>query len=152
MMNYLKIVEKYSENASEKQMQELTELTNEYIEEPYNKNEFLEDVEAIFSKHLSMRKAKEKISEMINDDGSRGEHWSPEQVSIVWKNAGHSTDTDKYTPAEVYYIMNMVYSDYYKMYKDNIASYLMHTYLFLNDKDFDDEKVSKAKWYACDRY
>ena len=151
MMTYKEIVHKYSEDSSNKQMEMLRVVTNEYIEHPYDKEEFFEDVEGIFSKHLTMSKAKKLVSELENDDGSTGEHWTPEQISIVWKNAGYPLETEDYNHAEIYYVMNMVYSDYYKMYKDNVASYLMHTYLFLNDKDWENEDMSKAKWYACYR-
>ena len=89
MMTYKEIIHKYSEDSSNEQMEKLLDITDDYIENPYDKEEFFENVESIFSKHLTMNKAKKLVNELQNDDGSTGEHWTPEQISIVWKNAGN---------------------------------------------------------------
>lgn len=44
--------------------------------------------------------------------------------------------------------LGMVYSDFYKMYKDEEdEKYFEHAYLFLCDKDYKG-RYAKEKWYA----
>lgn len=150
-MLYKEIIKKYIDKLSNNQMEQLLVITNDYIEAPYSKEEFLENVENIFCKHLTEKQAKKYVSKMINDDGSKGEHWSIEEVKKVWLEKGYAEENDKYNFWEVYYTMNMVYSDYCRMYKDEMKMYLEHSYLFLMDKDYNNEEMSKAKWYATNK-
>lgn len=48
------------------------------------------------------------VSKMKNKDGSEGEHWNYDQTSEVLRKKGYDHDE-----AEWYYVLNMVYSDYY---------------------------------------
>ena len=64
-----------------------------------------------------------------------GEKWDKATALKAFKDEGHSINTDKYSENGVYYAMNMVYSDYFPMYKDDVEKYVEHAYLFLNDKD-----------------
>lgn len=147
-MTYAEIVRKYSEKATKNQMEHLTDITNDFIEKPYDKALFFDKIENVFCKFLTEKQAKDLVSKMINEDGTKGEKWSMEIIKQVWT---HPEESDKYNFAEVYYTMNMVYSDYFTMYKEQTELYIEHTYLFLTDKDFQKEGISKAKWYATYR-
>lgn len=68
----------------------------------------------------------------------------------VFSDAGHPLSNERYSENGVYWAMNMVYSDFFPMYKDDVSKYVEHAYLFLNDKDFKC-KYSKEKWYAKKR-
>lgn len=80
----------------------------------------------------------------------RGEKWNKETVLKVFADAGHPTSNARYSENGVYWAMNMVYSDFFPMYKDDVSKYVEHAYLFLNDKDYSG-KYSKEKWYAKKR-
>nr|DAS78851.1 MAG TPA: hypothetical protein [Caudoviricetes sp.] len=77
----------------------------------------------------------------------RGQMWNKEEAIKAFTSAGYPQATEKYNEAEVYYTLNMVYSDFYPMYRENLRSYIDHAYLFLTDKDYKG-RYSKAKWYA----
>lgn len=78
--------------------------------------------------------AKEWVKKMHNEDGTMGEHWNMEQVKKLMTQRGI-----QHNPAEVYAIMNALYSDYCKVLKkygmNSPELYLDLTMAFLNDKD-----------------
>ena len=90
--------------------------------------------------------AKEWVKKMHNEDGTRGEHWNMEQVKKLMAQKGI-----EYNHAEVYAIMNALYSDYCKVLKKyNVTSpelYLDLAIAWLNDTD---AKPGKAlNYYEC---
>ena len=90
--------------------------------------------------------AKEWTKKMHNEDGTRGEHWNMEQVKKLMAQKGI-----EYNQAEVYAIMNALYSDYCKVLKKyNMTSpefYLDLAIAWLNDTD---AKPNKAmNYYEC---
>ena len=89
---------------------------------------------------------------LINEskEHPKGERWDKETVLKVFSEAGYPTSNAKYSENGVYWAMNMVYSDFFPMYKDDVSKYIEHAYLFLNDKDYSG-KYSKEKWYAKKR-
>lgn len=97
-----------------------------------------------------------QIREVCNQAGltdkehPKGEKWNKETVLKVFADAGHPTSNARYSENGVYWAMNMVYSDFFPMYKDDVSKYVEHAYLFLNDKDYSG-KYSKEKWYAKKR-
>lgn len=101
---------------------------------------------------LTEREAKEVVEKMENEskEHPKGEKWNKETVLKVFADAGHPTSNARYSENGVYWAMNMVYSDFFPMYKDDVSKYVEHAYLFLNDKDYSG-KYSKEKWYAKKR-
>lgn len=90
--------------------------------------------------------AKEWTKKMHNEDGTRGEHWNMEQVKKLMAQKGI-----EYNHAEVYAIINALYSDYCKVLKKyNMTSpefYLDMAIAWLNDTD---AKPGKAmNYYEC---
>ena len=110
---------------------------------------FLEAVNEEFNKYLTLEEAKAYVDAMENEDTERprGQMWNKEEAIKAFTSAGYPQATEKYNEAEVYYTLNMVYSDFYPMYRENLRSYIDHAYLFLTDKDYKG-RYSKAKWYA----
>ena len=92
---------------------------------------------------FTMEIAQEWTRAMKNEDGTSGEHWNAEQVKKLMLQRGVD-----YNLAEVYAIINSLYSDYSKvMKKYGISSpefYLDLALAFLNDKD---AKKNKALNY-----
>lgn len=156
-MTYKRIVYDISEHADKKDMELLTCMTDEFVESmrerhPEKVEMFLEDVEDEFSFFLTDREAKAVVDKMENEskEHPKGEKWNKETVLKVFSDAGHPTSNARYSENGVYWAMNMVYSDFFPMYKDDVAKYIEHAYLFLNDKDYKG-KYSKEKWYAKKR-
>lgn len=74
-----------------------------------------------------------------------GEKW---QTLQAFEQMGYPKSSDRYSENGVYFACNMVYSDFYKMYKDEEdEKYFEHAYLFLCDKDYKG-RYAKEKWYA----
>lgn len=149
MSTYKEIVKKHIDGSSDEQMHELLCLTSKYIEQPTDKEEFLEKVEAIFNPFLTHEEAKMAVDAMINEskEHPKGEMWTKENTLKAFRDFGYETKSEKYSENGVYYAMNMVYSDFYPMYGEEIKKYVQHAYLFLKDKDFSGH-YAKEKWYA----
>ena len=81
------------------------------------------------------------LHSMINEDGSVGPHWTVEQTTSVAKSRGVMFDT--FNEYDFCYVMNMIYSDYYGVIKDDIDTYVEMSIRFLCDKDFGKGKAFK---------
>jgi hypothetical protein len=87
------------------------------------------------------------VDNMVNEDGTKGAHWSMEQT----KNVLRQRDSN-ISPEDFYVAMNMMYSDYYKVAKRfNVSSldfYASMAEAFLNDKDTAENKLSNYFEYV----
>ena len=82
------------------------------------------------------------LSKMVNEDGSKGGHWTLEQTQNVARSLGI-----KYEDFNAYdwcYVMNMIYSDYYGSVPNDVDTYGKMAKKFLEDKD---AKEGKAYCY-----
>ena len=78
-------------------------------------------------------------SHFINEDGTKGAHWSLEQTNNVAKiNNLTFTDFNQY---DFNYVMNMIYSDYYGSVPNDQNTYYKMAIKFLNDKDYKNGKA-----------
>lgn len=95
---------------------------------------------------LTMRAAQYWVQSMENEDGSRGEHWTLEQIERLANEKDFEGDK-----LELWVTMNMMYSDYFKVAKkfnvNNTDFYLELSKAFLDDKDAGDEKL--FKYFEC---
>lgn len=103
--------------------------------------------------HASSRKtamtkemAEEWVGGMTNEDGTKGAHWTMDQVKQLMAQKGIQAN-----PIHVWTAMNMLYSDYcavLKKYNVNKAEFVLDlACAFLNDKDVTGDKL--AKYYEC---
>ena len=92
--------------------------------------------------HIGEDVAKCWVSKMQNKDGTRGEHWSMEQVANVIKEKGI-----KYELTDFYTVLNMMYSDYYNSRFDT-ATYIDLAKDWLEDKDIDGCKLLKYYYFV----
>lgn len=80
------------------------------------------------------RIAKEWVSKMENEDGTRGPHWTMDQVKKVMEQRGIREE-----PARFYAALNMMYSDYCEVAKkinaNNMDFFAEMAKAFLKDKD-----------------
>jgi polyhydroxyalkanoate synthesis regulator phasin len=115
-------------------MQELQKNYPAYYKKYDNK------LESIY-KHgaLTEQEAREAVSHLVNEDGTRGAHWD---VDSIRKVVEMYPELSVYNFWCVYYVMNMIYSDYYD------SSYSIKTYVklakdFIGDKDAPSDKVKR---------
>ena len=80
------------------------------------------------------RMAKEWVSKMENEDGTRGPHWTMDQVKKVMEQRGIREE-----PAKFYAALNMMYSDYCEVAKklnvNNMDFFAEMAKSFLKDRD-----------------
>lgn len=91
------------------------------------------------------------VSEMENEDGSTGEHWTQEQTTAAAQSIG--ADLSAVGTAAWYAAMNMVYSDYYSVAHeyglDRPDFYAKLAQAFLMDKDAGGPQRKIAAYYRC---
>lgn len=92
----------------------------------------------VYGEHLNEELAYEWVSEMLNKDGTVGEHWTKSQTDQYSGN---------YNKCDWYAIMNMVYSDYYNP-KFDMNTYVELAKDWLGDKDVGDGKALKYYMYV----
>lgn len=87
------------------------------------------------------------MNRLQNEDGSIGEHWTMQQINKVMEQY-HITDCD---PVEFYAAMNMLYSDYCKVFEkfgvSDTELYADMAKAFLCDKDAMPHKL--MNYYCC---
>lgn len=96
---------------------------------------------------LTKEKAEEWTAAMQNEDGTRGPHWSMEQVKQAMAQKGIKADLIQF-----YLALNMMYSDYCavakKMNVNNIDFYIGMAKAFLDDKDAGEDKLMRYYKYV----
>lgn len=142
--SYEEIIDEYAPYATDEDMQEIAEITSEYIEHPYDKHSFLSKVENILKPFLCEEDAREYVSEMKNIDGTSGEHWTFEQVRTSCDRLGIPATTEKYNEWDIYAASNMMWSDLYDPNKP-VEMYIKDAHKYLRDPDF--PRPGKMKWY-----
>lgn len=146
-MGYKELIKKYIEGASEENMEMLTCKTDKFVEEvrehhPEMVDKFLMKVDLALNPDFTKETAKYVVSKMKNKDGSIGEHWNYDTTSKVLEAKGYD-----FKPCDWYYVLNMVYSDYYKQGRTD-DTYVEMAYDFLNDVDGPKHKAKK--WAMMD--
>ena len=154
MTTYKEIVDKVSSKGDKSDMELLACMIGEFIDEmrerhPEKVENFIEAMAEEFSFFLTDKEAKAMVDAFENEstEHPKGERWDKKTVLKVFSDAGHPLHNERYSENGVYFAMNMVYSDFFPMYKDDVSKYVEHAFLFLNDKDYKG-KYSKEKWYA----
>lgn len=131
---YRELIDKYIDYASEHDMELLADEVDAFVACMHDKHR--EDVEKllchidlILNPEFTRETAKYAVAHMKNKDGSTGEHWSHETTTNVMESHGYH-----FNPCDWYYVMNMVYSDYYKPGRSD-DTYIEMAHDFLDDKD-----------------
>ena len=91
----------------------------------------------IYGCHFNEWMLAKATKDMINEDGTIGAHWTLEQTNNVAKQYG--VTFNHYNEYDWNYVMNMIYSDYYKVIPNDIQSYIKFAKAFLDDKDAKDK-------------
>ena len=85
----------------------------------------------IHGEHLNDEMAKRWVSNMVHRDGTKGEHFSWETVSTIKRDY----DIKDVSVAELYAVMNMLWSDYSDILRNDTDTYVRMTKDWLFDKD-----------------
>ena len=97
-------------------------------------------LEEVYRKHhMDPEEAKEYVAGMDNKDGSKGEHWTLEQVKNYMAPRSEYNHLD---PVCFYVAMNMMYSDYYTPTR-SVETYANMAKSFLDDKDAPADKLQR---------
>ena len=101
-------------------------------------HDLYEDIEMylykdVYGCHFSDWLLKKALSNMENEDGTKGEHWSLDQTSSVARQNGITFD--HFNEYDWCYVMNMIYSDYYGAVSNDTSVYFKMAKKFLMDKD-----------------
>ena len=84
--------------------------------------------------------AEKAVENFKNVDGTEGAHWSVEQIDDVIRQYG--IKCIGFNRWDLYFVMNMLYSDYYNVLGSDTA-----TYVKMSKAWFEDPDVSEGKAY-----
>ena len=99
----------------------------------------------IYGCHFSDWLLTKALDNMSNEDGTKGAHWDLASTTQVANNSG--IQFNKFNEYDWCYVMNMLYSDFYKVIGNNTSTYIEMSKYFLEDKD---APVGKAlKYYLA---
>lgn len=129
-------------------------LTNEILMETfkesikplkYSDREIYEEVvdklyKECYGEHFSDWLAEKAVENFKNVDGTEGAHWTIEQIDDVIRQYG--IKCVGFNRWDLYYVMNMLYSDYYNVLGSDTAIYVK-----LSKAWFEDPDVSEGKAY-----
>lgn len=87
----------------------------------------------LYGCHFSDWLLEKALAKMINEDGTRGGHWTVDQTTQVAKQSGITFD--KFNEYDWNYVMNMMYSDNYNVGANEVSFYVKMSKNFLMDKD-----------------
>lgn len=93
----------------------------------------------VYGAHFDEHTAKKAVAKMHNVDGTTGEHWSYEETSRL------ADQHNIQCKADWYYALNMMYSDLYKIYGNDVNMYAkIANALYFDDPDMTEGKLFKA--------
>lgn len=141
-MTFRKLIDENLEGSDTETMEHLTDKIDCFVEdvrehEPELAEKFLLKVDMLLNPYFTKETSKHAVSKMKNKDGSVGEHWSYETTSKVLSSRNLSV-----CEADWYYVLNMIYSDYYKSGRSD-DTYIELAVDFLDDKDAPEGKAKR---------
>lgn len=95
----------------------------------------------VYGCHFTKWLLEKATNEMINEDGTRGAHWTVEQTTMVARSNG--IEFRDFNEFDWNYVMNMIYSDYYGVIPNETSTYVKMARKFLEDKDAEYGKALK---------
>lgn len=136
---------KIIEEASHEQLKDFAydvfDMLKRTVDEDVYDDIEIELYKKVYDCHFNKWLLEKALCCMVNEDGTKGGHWTIEQTSNVARNAGISFD--HFNEYDWNYVMNMMYSDYYKAGNGNTNFYVELSKAFLMDKDAPEGKALK---------
>ena len=85
-----------------------------------------------WNNYLSRSEAMEIASELINQDGTKGAHWSYEAFKAAVESLGaRMVDEPFYNPWALWVVANAEYSDHYKSASEFVTKEMMPKYFYM---------------------
>lgn len=102
----------------------------------------------IYGCHFNEWLLNKATSELVNEDGTTGPHWTLEQTNNAARQYDISfTDFNEY---DWNYAMNTIYSDYYGAISNEVTNYIKLAKKFIMDKDA--PKGKAFHYYMATKY
>lgn len=141
-MTFQQLIDKYGRDGDIETMEHLTHKVDHFVEEmrekyPDKVEHFLLKVDLLLNPHFTKETSKYAVSKMKNKDGTTGEHWNYDTTTKVLESKGYD-----FKPCDWYYVLNMIYSDYYKSGRSD-ETYIELACDFLDDEDAPDDKAKR---------
>ena len=141
-MTFQQLIDKYGRDGDIETMEHLTHKVDHFVEEVREKHpemveHFLIKIDLLLNPHFSKESSKYAVSKLKNKDGTTGEHWNKETTDRVLEAKGYD-----FNYCDWYYVLNMIYSDYYKSGRSD-DTYIEMAYDFLADKDAPEDKAKR---------
>lgn len=109
----------------------------------------INNIENELQPFLNEEKAKYYVSQIINNDGTKGPHFTMEQVSGTLMTKHIETETENYNFYDLYVQINLIYSDLGPILNFDTDKIIASALAYLNDKDFPGKgEISYTKWYC----
>lgn len=141
--NKLSSQEVHYVNILTKTLDNLKDIMEDYYPEE------IEETKSHYHKDSRSNVYDEWVSNMTNEDGTRGAYWSKMETTEVARNNGITFDT--ISEDDWYITMNMIYSDYSSIAKkygvDSISFYVDMAKQWLWDKDTKHGKCKLMAYY-----
>lgn len=139
-MNLKNLYEDVCDNENYEQiMSNWINIFNELLVDLKSTNSFMSNMvfddlyTSVYGEHFNKETALQAVSHMKNVDNTSGEHWSIEQTTSAAKQSNITFKT--FNEYDFYYVLNMLYSDYYTIFKDNSDMYIQIAIAWLSDPD-----------------
>lgn len=140
----MKLLDEMMKSGKREDYEKMAKLFGESLEKmkEYNPQAYEEMEEAIYCMvhgyHFNEHNYRKALDGMINEDGTRGAHWTLDETNQVLRKFGIRM-TDDYNEYDFCYAMNMMYSDHYataKKFNVNTVDFYVELALdFLEDED-----------------
>lgn len=96
-------------------------------------NRAYDDYVSKHGKHFSMNMANFAVSNLLNNDGSVGPHWTCDEVQTTMGKLGYAVPEEcKY---DAFYLANLAYSDHFGTSMMCITNCFAHVNDLINDRD-----------------
>lgn len=92
-----------------------------------------------YGEHFSEWLAVKATRSMKNADGTEGEHWTINQIDDFIRQ--YSIKCENFNRWDLYYIMNMLYSDYYSVFGTDTSTYVKMSKAWFADIDVAEGKA-----------
>ena len=97
--------------------------------------------EKVYGCHFNEWLSKKAVEELHNEDGTNGSHWTYDQAISIAKQ--YNVSFTSFNEYDWYYVINMIYSDYYGAISNEASAYVKFAKRFLEDKDAPEGKAFK---------
>lgn len=98
----------------------------------------------VYGPHFDEYLAKKAVGKMKNVDGTLGEHWPMEQTNAI------ADQHDIEHKCDFYYVMNMLYSDFYNVLGNEASTYARMSKAYMCDPDASEGKPFEI-WFSQNR-